>query len=33
MVGEQTDEVLVELGMSSERIAKLRAAGVVGPRD
>ena len=33
MVGEQTDEVLVELGMSPERIAELRAAGIVGPRD
>ena len=33
MVGEQTDEILVELGMSPERIAELRAAGIVGPRD
>ncbi len=31
-VGEQTDEVLADLGLSAERIAELRAAGVVGPR-
>jgi crotonobetainyl-CoA:carnitine CoA-transferase CaiB-like acyl-CoA transferase len=32
-VGEQTDEVLADLGLSAQRIAELRAAGVVGPRD
>ena len=32
-VGEQTDEVLAELGLSSERIAELRASGAVGPRE
>jgi len=32
-VGEQTDEVLADLGLSAERIAELRASGVVGPRD
>ena len=32
-VGEQTDEVLVELGLSPERIAELRASGAVGPRE
>ncbi|HAZ17239.1 MAG TPA: CoA transferase [Acidimicrobiaceae bacterium] len=32
-VGEQTDEVLADLGFSAERIAELRASGVVGPRD
>ena len=31
-VGEQTDEVLAELGLSPERIAELRASGAVGPR-
>jgi len=29
-VGEQTDEVLAELGLSPERIAELRASGAVG---
>ena len=32
-VGEQTDEVLAELGLSPERIAELRASGAVGPRE
>ena len=32
-VGEQTDEVLAELGLSTERIAELRASGAVGPRE
>jgi crotonobetainyl-CoA:carnitine CoA-transferase CaiB-like acyl-CoA transferase len=31
-IGEQTDEVLAELGVSAERIAELRAAGSVGPQ-
>jgi crotonobetainyl-CoA:carnitine CoA-transferase CaiB-like acyl-CoA transferase len=31
-VGEQTDEVLAELGFDADRIAALRAAGVVGPK-
>ncbi|HAQ23820.1 MAG: carnitine dehydratase [Acidimicrobiaceae bacterium] len=31
-VGEHTDEVLDELGFSAERIADMRASGVVGPR-
>ena len=31
-IGEQTDEVLAELGISAERIAELRAAGSVGPQ-
>ena len=31
--GEQTDEVLAELGLSPERIAELRASGAVGPRE
>ena len=32
-VGEQTDEVLAELGLSPERIAELRASGAVGARE
>ena len=32
-VGEQTDEVLAELGLSTDRIAELRASGAVGPRE
>jgi len=32
-VGEQTDEILAELGLSTERIAELRASGAVGPRE
>ena len=32
-VGEQTDEVLAELGLATERIAELRASGAVGPRE
>lgn len=30
--GEQTDEVLADLGFSTERIAELRSSGAVGPR-
>ena len=29
MLGEHTDEVLAEAGLTSERIAELRAEGVV----
>ena len=32
-VGEHTDEVLTELGLDADRIAALRAAGVVGAAD
>ena len=31
-LGEQTDEVLSELGYGTERIAELKAAGVAGPK-
>ena len=30
MLGEHTDEVLAEIGVSSEQLAKFRAAGLLG---